>query len=288
MEEKNSEPTGAQAEEMPLGQPVRAKTETEEAPVQQVTQAEPKRGGGWLRNLALLSVMLFFCMATAAVGMFALGMNKTKNDVVEPVADLVRQLTLPVTPVIMPNPITIVREIRDLSRLETASYEFEKVITAETKQDVLWGALGESMVFVANGKVFAGVDFAKMAEDDLQVYDPTTVMVHLPPAEIFEDIPILDNERSFVADRDTGIFTRADPDLETQVRQEAEKAIREAADESEILERADENARQYMIAFLSGLGFENIEFVDKTPGPAPPFIQEVPKGFFITPQAPTQ
>jgi hypothetical protein len=264
---------------------VRAKTVANEPPVQQVV-IEQKKGGTLLRNLALLSVLLFFCVATAAVGMFALGMNRTRNEVVEPVADLVRQLTLPVTPVVMPNPVTIVREIRDLSRLETASYEFEKVITAETKQDVLWGALGESMVFVANGKVFAGVDFAKMAEDDLQVYDPVTVIVHLPEAEIFDDIPILDNERSFVADRDTGILTRADPELETRVRQEAEEAIREAADESEILERANENARQYMIAFLSGLGFENIEFTDRTPRPALPFEQEVPKGFVVTPQAP--
>jgi hypothetical protein len=226
-------------------------------------------------------------MASSAVAMFVLGANQAKNDVVEPVRNLVRQLTLPVTPEILPNPTTIIREIQDLQRLETASFEFEKVITAETKQDLLWGLLGESVVFVANGKVFAGVDFAKMAESDLQVYDPQTVYVHLPEAEIFADIPILDNERSYVADRDTGLFTRADPELETQVRQEAEKAIREAADESEILERADNNARQYMIGFLSGLGFENIIFTDETPEEAPAYIQEVPKGFGVTPAAPT-
>jgi hypothetical protein len=248
--------------------------------------AAPRQGGNWLRNMAFGSIFVFFLAASVSVVMFAMGMNRTKDAVVEPVADLVRQLVLPVTPVILPNPATIVREIRDLSRLETASFEFEKVITAETKQDVLWGALGESMVFVAHGKVFAGVDFAKMAEADLQVYDPVTVYVHLPEAEIFADIPMLDNERSYVADRDTGILTRADPTLETQVRQEAEKAIREAADESEILDRANNNAREYMISFLRGLGFENIIFTDETPKQAPPFIQEVPKGFVVTPEAP--
>ncbi len=288
MEEKKSEASKPVVEDVPMGQPLRAEKAAEAPPPAQqtVTYVESKRGGGWLRNLALLSVIVFFCILSAAVAMFYVGANQAKNEVVEPVANLVRQLMLPVTPEILPNPTTIIREIKDLQRLETASFEFEKVITAETKQDLLWGLLGESVVFVANGKVFAGVDFAKMAENDLQVYDPVTVYVHLPQAEIFSDIPVLDNQLSYVADRDTGLFTRADPELETQVRQEAEKAIREAADASEILERADNNARQYMIAFLSGLGFENIIFTDESPEPAPPYVQEIPKGFAVTPAAP--
>jgi hypothetical protein len=289
MDEKRSDSAQSKAADVPIGEPVREKPQAQTTPPVQEFNSAPQSGSSrsWLRNLAFLSIIIFFCMATAAMAMFVVGANQTKNDVVEPVRNLVRQLTLPVTPVILPNPTTIIREINDLQRLETASFEFEKVITAETKQDVLWGLLGESVVFVANGKVFAGVDFSKMAESDLQVYDPQTVYVHLPEAEIFSDIPILDNERSYVADRDTGLFTRADPALETQVRQEAEKAIREAADESEILERADNNARQYMIGFLSGLGFENIIFTDETPEKAPEYIQEVPKGFAVTPAAPT-
>ena len=290
MEEKKVDSAASRETEVPLGEPVRDKRPVKETPSAQAASpvTETKRGGNWLRNLAFLSIIIFFCMATGAVAMFAVGANQAKNDVVEPVRNLVRQLTLPVTPVILPNPTTIIREINDLQRLETASFEYEKVITAETKQDLLWGLLGESVVFVANGKVYAGVDFAKMAEGDLQVYDPVTVYVHLPKAEIFSDIPVLDNERSYVADRDTGLFTRADPELETQVRQEAEKAIRAAADESEILERADNNARQYMIGFLSGLGFENIIFTDEAPEPAPDYIQEIPKGFAVTPAAPTE
>jgi len=251
--------------------------------------AEPqqrKGGSNWLRNLAYISVILFMGVLSFVAIMFVVGLNKTNEAVMEPVSNLVRQLTLPVTPVILPNPATIVREINDLARLETASFEFEKVITAETKQDLFWGTLGETMVFVAHGKVYAGVDFSEMAVDDLQVYDPTTVYVYLPEIKTFEDIPVLDNEKSFVADRDTGIFTRADPQLESQVRVAAEEAIKEAADESEILDRATNNAREFMTNFLNGLGFENVIFTEERPKPAPPFVQEVPKGFAVTPQAP--
>ncbi len=256
----------------------------ERKPNANAPQAAPAPSGGkWMRNLALGSVIVFFTIASVAAVLVALGINRTNESVIEPVGDLVRQLVLPVTPEIVPNPTTILREIKDLSRLETASFEFEKIITAETKQDILWGALGESLIFVANGKVFAGVDFADMADGDIQVYDPVTVYVYMPKAQIFEDVPILNNDLSYVADRDTGILTRADPNLETQVRQAAEQAIREAADESQILQRADNNAREFMTTFLSELGFENIIFTDERPKPAPAYVQEVPKGFALTP-----
>lgn len=238
-----------------------------------------------LRKIAYFVVIVFFGLLSFATYTFIIGANKAQESVVAPVGDLVRRLIVPVTPVILPNPTTIVREIKDLARLETASFEFEKVITAESNQDIFWGTLGESMVFVAYGKVFAGVDFAKMSKDDLQVIDPLTVEVYLPPAEIFADIPVLDNDKSFVADRDTGIFTNADPNLETQVRQSAERSIREAAIDSDILDRANFNAQEYMLNFLQGVGFENVIFTASRPDTAPAYVQPVPKGYAVTPES---
>jgi hypothetical protein len=95
---------------------------------------------------------------------------------------------------------------------------------------------------------------------------------------------VLDTERSYVADRNTGILKRADPELETQVRRAAEQAIKEAAAESQILARADYNAQEYMRAFLQGLGFTNVIFMASPPEPAPPYVQPIPKGFAVTPQ----
>lgn len=250
----------------------------------------PEASGNGLRKAMYIVIILFFVtmmLGAAFVVTAVVASSRAANQaIVEPIGNLVQQLTLPMTPTILPNPATIVRDINDLARLETASYEFEKIITADRNSDMFWGLLGESMIFIAHGKVFAGVDFSEMSVADLQVYDPTTVYVHLPEAKIFEDIPVLDNEQSRVLDRDTGLFTSADPELETAVRRAAEDAIREAAQQSEILDRANENARNYMINFLQGVGFENIIFTDAPPDPAPPFTQEVPKGFVLTPPAP--
>jgi len=238
-----------------------------------------------------LAALLFVALAFLAVTVAQLvrTVNNTAEGAaaaVDPITDRVRQLFVPATPVILPDPATIVRQINDLARLETASYEMEKIVTAESEQDGLLGLLlGESMIFVAYGKVYAGVDFSRMTPADMVVVDPQTVRVHLPEAEIFTDIPVLDNERSYVADRDTGLLTNADPALETQVRQAAESAIREAATSSDILGRANTNAQTYMRNLLGGLGFTNIEFTDTTPPPAAPYQQDVPKGYYLLPTA---
>lgn len=231
--------------------------------------------------LVAASVMVF---ATARLAMRAGDAAENASSAVEPIADKVRQLFVQATPVILPNPATIVTQINDLARLETASYEMEKVITANSGQDGVMGfLLGESMIFVAHGKVVAGVDLATMRPEDLAVVDPDTVMVRLPQATIFDDLPVLDNDKSFVADRDTGLLIKGDPALETQVRQSAEAAILTDAAATDILDRANFNAQQYMQGFLEGLGFTEIIFTQEIPTNLPAYEQPVPKGYQLQP-----
>lgn len=234
-----------------------------------------------MRKVMYALLIIFFAVATFLMVTVLITANQAR-EAVSPIGDLVRDLVIPATPVVLPDPVVIVTEIQDLARLETASYSFEKIIRAERgRQDLLWGALGETLIFVAHGDVVAGIDLAKMRPSDLQVVDPETVMVHLPETEIFS--VRLDNEKSYVADRDTGLLVSADPQLETEVRRSAEAELRAAAEESDILARAEQNAETYMDNFLRGLGFTNITFTDETPPEAPPFEQELPKGFAVTP-----
>jgi hypothetical protein len=236
-----------------------------------------------MRKVAYFLLFVLLTLAIFAMAFVVITANTARN-AVEPIGNLVRQLVIPATPVILPDPVIIVREVKDLARLETASMTLEKVIRAEREQELLWGAFGETLLFVAHGEVIAGVDLAKMKEEDIQVVDPETVMVYLPDAEIFT--VDLDNEASYVADRDTGLLTRADPDLETEVRRAAERELEAVAQDSDILEQADENAEVYMRGFLQQLGFANIIFTESTPPVPPPFEQEVPKGYSLTPVAP--
>jgi len=82
-------------------------------------------------------------------------------------------------------------------------------------------------------------------------------------------VATLDNEKSYVYDRETGIFTHGAADLETQARQVAETEIYNAAIEDGILAQAQQNAENYMERLLRSLGYATVLFVTPTPTPTP-------------------
>lgn len=161
------------------------------------------------------------------------------------------------TPTILPDPVTIINQIRPLARLETIQYSVEKIITAETGQEIFGALFGDRLLFVAHGVVIAGVDLSKLTAEDLRIQNGILEIV-LPEAEIF--VATLDNEKSYVFDRETGIFRRQDEELETLARQAAEKEIREAAVGDGILEQARINAEVFLERLLDDLGFEQVIF----------------------------
>jgi hypothetical protein len=163
------------------------------------------------------------------------------------------------TPTIIPDPVTYINEIRALARLETIQYSVEKVITGETGGGTFQALFGDKILFVGHGKVIAGIDMEKIRPEDMR-FQNGVLTVRLPPAEIF--IATLDNDKSYVYDRDTGLLTKPDPNLETLVRQKAEEEILKAALEDGILEQAQINAEAYLFKFFSALGFPNTIFVD--------------------------
>lgn len=186
------------------------------------------------------------------------------NRVLQPVSDLssgvgtqVAQVLNP-TPTVLPNPQTVVYQIRTLARLETIQYSIEKVITAETGQGVLSPLFGDRLLFVAHGYVVAGIDMKKLFPGDMRA-EEGILYVELPPAEIF--LATLDNDKSYVYDRETGILKQGDMNLETLARQAAEDEIREAALEDGILEQAQANAEAYLYRLLRSLGFVDVIFI---------------------------
>ncbi|HMD90816.1 MAG TPA: DUF4230 domain-containing protein [Anaerolineaceae bacterium] len=176
----------------------------------------------------------------------------------------VAQLLHP-TPTILPDPVTIVHEVRALARLETIQYTVEKVITAEEGQGQLSALFGDKLLFVAHGVVIAGVDLAKMNPQDIWI-DNQILYFRLPQPEIFSST--LDNTKSYVYDRQTGILTKGDTNLETQARQSAENEITQAALDDGILNQAGINAQSYLTRLLTQLGYPDVKFVPALPQPS--------------------
>jgi hypothetical protein len=166
------------------------------------------------------------------------------------------------TPTIIPDPVTIIHEVRSLARLETIQYTVEKVITAEIGQGVFASLLQDRLLLVAHGMVIAGIDLEKLQPEDLRL-DSSVLYVHLPEAEVF--LASLDNEKTYVYERDTGILRQPIQNLETLARQTAEQEIRNAAIEDGILDLARQNAETYLNRFFRALGYAEVIFVQKTP-----------------------
>ncbi len=246
-----------------------------------------KQQDSGLKKGAYIAVMIFFgglfVMGAFATYTFVASVNKAEA-AMAPVGDLVKSLFTPVEPIILPDPVTLLRQINDEARLMTISADYEQIVTSERNTDLLWGLAGETMIFQGVGKVTGGLDLNQLTEDDIQVVDPTTVRIHLPPSIIFDDLPVLDTEHSKVLDRDTGLLTQADPQLETRLRQAAQEQILTAAYDSDLLDRADYNAQLQIAALMQGAGFENVIFEDAPLPPATPYVQELNKGeVFMTP-----
>ena len=221
--------------------------------------------------LGLLILLLFF-VGLAALAIWAVPqIERWLNPLENPSSGIGQQLDnlLNPTPTIRPSSATIIHQMQNLSRLETASYTIEKVITAESGQDALAFLFGDRLLFVAHGQVIAGVDLAKMSQGDIIVTDDDRVIVTLPPAEVF--VVTLDNDRSYVYDRDTGILG-LNQDLETLARQAAEEEILEAALEDGILDLANRNARAYIEQLILAFGFREVIFVAATSTPPPPTL----------------
>jgi hypothetical protein len=154
---------------------------------------------------------------------------------------------------------TVVRQIQQLQRLETVNYSMDKIISGERDNPYLPKFLaGDRLLLVVHGDVIGGVDLSRLQTQDVSIHDKT-ISVRLPKSEIL--VTRIDNSKTRVYSRDTGLFSSPDPNLETEVRQEAERQLRDAAIQDNILKTADDNARSTLSALLHSLGFSSVEFL---------------------------
>lgn len=152
----------------------------------------------------------------------------------------------------------VVNRIQQLQRLETVVYTMDKIVSGEKENAILPNFLaGDRLLMVVHGEVIAGVDFSTLKSGDVEV-SGKRVRLHLPDGQVFTTR--LDNARTRVYSRETGWLVPVDPNLESQVRQEAERQLQQAALLDGILKTARMNARATLTSLLQGLGFEKVEF----------------------------
>ena len=226
---------------------------------------QPKKSS---RSFVAVLIIILVLAALAILWFVGTAINNSIHKALNPLEQTNNALSTQVanflhpTPTIIADPVTIIHEVQSLARLETIRYTVEKVITAETNQGALAPLFGDRLLFVAHGYIIAGIDMSKIKPEDLWL-DGDVLNVRLPAAEVL--VATLDNDKSYVYDRQTGLFTQGDPSLETQARQVAEQEILKAAIADGILDTAATNALTYLHWFFETMGYKQINFVPLTP-----------------------
>jgi hypothetical protein len=150
----------------------------------------------------------------------------------------------------------VVQNIQRLQRLETVVYSVEKIVTGTQDSAYFPRALaGDRILLIVYGEVTAGIDLGKLDTTSIAVRD-RSISLQVPPAEIFSTR--IDNAKTQVYSRETGLFVRPDPNLETIARRAAEQQVHQAAVDSGILKTAADNGRMTIQKLLEGLGFESV------------------------------
>src|SRR2546429_3913683 len=154
------------------------------------------------------------------------------------------------------NTATMLKQVQTLSELVTVKYVLEKVVILE---DIKW--YGENRVLlVAHGVVKAGVDLQEIKPEDVRV-DDKKVGMKLPRARITD--AYLDDQKTRVVDRTTGLLRTFDKDLEQSARRQAVADLSISARFNGINSDAEERARLQLSNLFHQLGLE-VEFVTDT------------------------
>ncbi len=219
-----------------------------------------QKNRSWIFGLAIVALILIAFWAAGQVidtvrGATEAGLAPAR-DLAESVGTQVSNVLHP-TPTILPDPVTIIHDVRSLARLETIQYSVEKVIVAESGQGAFGFLFGDRLLFIAHGSVIAGVDLEQLAPEDLWVEDEV-LYVHLPDAEVF--VAVLDNDKSYIYDREQGALTKGNQQLETEARRAAEQEILDSALADDILEQAQINAENFLYRLFLDLGFPDVIF----------------------------
>jgi hypothetical protein len=207
-----------------------------------------QRGGG-----TFFGVVLSLVLGAVALGFFV---HHARSGFAGKLATMITGR--PLTVVSAPD---VIEKVQRLNRLETVVYSLDTVVASSESSPVLPDVLaGDKLLMIVHGQTIAGVDMSKLQPESVEITEGAqgrSIKLTLPPSQVF--VTSLDEAKSRVYQRDTGLLVKADPNLETVTRQKAQAELQAAALSDGILDAAAKNARATVTAMLEGLGFARVD-----------------------------
>ena len=146
----------------------------------------------------------------------------------------------------------MVTEIQSLAQLVTVKFVLEKVVRLD---DVKWYGQNR-LLMLAHGVAKAGVDLQKVRPEDISI---TAAHLHvtLPKPQLFD--VYLDEQKTEVIERSTGVLRSFDQEMEQDARRQAVDEIRRSARAAGILQEAEDRARAQLTLLARSSGFSGVE-----------------------------
>jgi hypothetical protein len=158
----------------------------------------------------------------------------------------------------------LLESIKDMSKYVAAEGNFQVLVDLQQDNKYIPDFIfNERTLFVGVGSVNAYVDFSKITDGNI-VVDQTgkSVTITLPQPQL--DTPALDTSKSYVFDQSKGVINHvgdlfgSNPNDLNQLYNLASSKISEAAQSSELIQRAETNTKLMLESLLHQLGFERV------------------------------
>ena len=158
----------------------------------------------------------------------------------------------------------VIKQIQSASELTTAIYSVEAVVPVSQANKAILGFIplaDTKMLYIAHGRIRAGIDLQKLKAEDVEVFS-NTIIIRLPPPEIQEKT--LDPDRSSVYDIDRPIMGEVDPGLINEAQRVGLQRITQAVCEQGILNQANTQAELAIKALFSNANFDQVNVVTQS------------------------
>lgn len=159
----------------------------------------------------------------------------------------------------------VVTEVKKISKFTTACYYEEVTLVEKKANEVTDNVAGnylaslmgkkslveDEICIIANGKVRAGYNFDKLADDAIKVTGDT-LEVALPPVEIFDIVVNPSNFDIYVND---GNWSH---DQVTKIQEKAKAKIEDDAKKAGIMEKAKDSGEEQLVNLFKTFGFGTV------------------------------
>ena len=169
------------------------------------------------------------------------------------------------------SPPVLLKAIEDLAVYKAATGNFQVVVDLEeSTRGVPLLLKGQRTLFVAGGSVDAEVDFSGLKDGAIRVSpDGRRVDITLPRARLTP--ARVDPDQSRVFSRERGLLDRLgsvlsdNPTSERELYRLAQAKMQAAADQSDLVARAEQNTRAMLESMLRSLGYTQVSVTFRDP-----------------------